>query len=118
MKYVMVLSERHPAPKNWGPVFDTVPKAMFNRSYQDLVRILEKRAERRIPHNATELVVYMTGLKAYKEALYRLAIRRGIKLTCLRIAVKDLGDDPITEKYARNPGNYYISGYYNPEKTD
>lgn len=118
MKYTMTLADRHHAPAHWGAVFDNVPQSMFNRPYKELVRILEARAERRIPHNATELVVYMTGLKAYKEALYRVAIKRGLKLTCLRIKVDGLDGAPITKLYAKDPKNYYVSGYYNPEKAE
>lgn len=118
MKYTVTLSERHPAPPHWGSVFDDLPAGMFERPYDQVVRFLEKQAERRIPHNATELVVYMTGLRAYRDALYRVAIRRGIRLECRRIKTRELEGAKITKGYARNPANYYISGYYNPEKTD
>ena len=50
MKYVMTLSDRHTAPKNWGAIFETIPQAMFKRPYAEIVGILEKRAERVIPH--------------------------------------------------------------------
>lgn len=118
MKYTMVLSDRHPAPANWGAVFDNGMHIPFDRPYNEIVRILEKQAERRIPHNATELVVYMTGLKAYRDALYKVAIKRGLRLKCMRIKTYELEGAPITKGYAKDPRNYYISGYYNPEKTD
>ncbi len=118
MKYIMTLSERHPAPAHWGSVFDDTIAIQFHKPYAEIVRILEKQAERRIPKNATELVVYMTGLRAYRDALYRIAIKRGLRLKCMRIKTYELQGAPITKGYARNPENYYVSGYYNPEKAE
>lgn len=118
MKYVMVLAERHPAPAHWGSVFDDKIGIPFDRPYAEIVRILEKQAERRIPNNATELVVYMTGLKAYRDALYRIAMKRGIRLECRRIKTKELDGAPITKGYAKDPANYYLSGFYNPKSEE